>query len=151
MEKNKPKIYQVGVMASESIEASPELRARARLIGQEIAKQGHVLITGGGVKGVPLSVAEGARSAGGSIVAIAPGFSPINFRSKNESSENLFNVVIQTGLSSSPVEKNSIGLDYLNVNSCDALIFIGGKIGTFAEFLIALKADKIIVINLIFP
>lgn len=144
MAKTKLPIYQIGVMASESIEVSTRLRINVGLIGEEIAKRGHALITGGGTRGIPLYVARAARSRGGTVIAVAPGFSPTDFRSEKLEKANLFQVVIQTGLNLSPIEKNSIGLDYININSCDAVIFLGGKLGTLAEFILALKAEKII-------
>jgi len=144
VKKSRTKIYQIGIMGSESHEVNQELKTRAAELGKEIAKRGHVLLTGGGVKGVPFYAAEAAKSVGGTVVAIIPGFSPASFRRAKVRNAKVFDVIIQTGLSSSLLEKNSIGLDYLNINSCDAVIFVSGRLGTFAEFLIALKANKVI-------
>ncbi len=46
--------------------------AEARLIGEEIAKRGYVLLTGGGT-GIMKAASEGAYRAGGLVVGILPG------------------------------------------------------------------------------
>lgn len=43
----------------------------ARIIGEEIAARGHVLLTGGG-GGVMRAASEGAHRAGGLVIAILP-------------------------------------------------------------------------------
>jgi uncharacterized protein (TIGR00725 family) len=131
-------------MTSETNVVRRELQQKAQIIGREIAKRGHVLITGGGTTGVSFFVAESAKLNGGRVIAICPGFSSAKFRHDHLRNKDIFDAVIQTGLSSSETEENSIGSDYLNVVSSDGIIFIDGNAGTLAEFIIAVKAEKMI-------
>jgi uncharacterized protein (TIGR00725 family) len=63
----KPRI--IGVMGSHGEE--PEVREAARLLGEAIARRGHVLLTGGGT-GLMRAASEGAHAAGGLVVGILP-------------------------------------------------------------------------------
>ncbi|MEK6654648.1 MAG: TIGR00725 family protein, partial [Thermodesulfobacteriota bacterium] len=59
----------VGVMGSHGEE--PEVREQARLLGEAIARRGHVLLTGGGT-GLMKAASEGAHGAGGLVIGILP-------------------------------------------------------------------------------
>jgi uncharacterized protein (TIGR00725 family) len=99
--------------------------ALARSTGQEAARAGAVLLSGGR-GGVMEAASEGARAAGGLTVGILPGTdaaaSPPNSH---------LDVVLFTGIQQA---RNQI-----LVLSADAVIAIGGGWGTLSEIAVALK------------
>ena len=94
-------------------------------VGRCIATTGAVLVCGG-LGGMMLAAAEGAKSAGGQTVGILPG----NDRS---AANPYIDTVIPTGLG---VYRNAV-----LVNACDAVIAIHGAYGTLSEIAFALRLD----------
>ena len=97
--------------------------------GVEVAKTGHVLVTGG-LGGVMLAACNGARDAKGLTVGIIP--------QKEASEANEFcDIVIPTGM--------GLTRDFLTALSADGIIIIGGGSGTLSEICAAYMHKKPIV------
>jgi uncharacterized protein (TIGR00725 family) len=101
----------------------------ARTAGRLIAEARAVLLTGG-MTGVMAAASEGARAAGGLVVAVLPGGS-------TKSAVAPAQVRIATGAG----EARNVVL----VRSADAVVAIGGAFGTLSEIAIARKLEVPVV------
>ncbi len=121
----------VGVMGSHAEE--PEVREAARLLGEAIARRGHVLVTGGGT-GLMRAASEGAHRAGGLVIGILP-----NDRKRPlEGYPNEFvDIAIFTGMSE--------GRNVINAKTPHCLIALAGSAGTLSEIALALRAGTPVI------
>lgn len=109
----------IGVIGSSK--ADKEEMKFARSLGEEIAKRGYVLLTGGR-GGVMRAACRGAKKKGGLTVGILP--------SGNKSEANKFtDIVIPSRMGST---RNS-----LNALTADYIIAVGGGAGTLTEIVYA--------------
>ncbi|MFA5188622.1 MAG: hypothetical protein WC460_04645 [Patescibacteria group bacterium] len=126
----------IGVMGSAHGDLTAELKEKARIIGAQIARNGYVLATGA-CPGLPLEAAIGATENNGIVL----GFSPAENEEKHVSTYNFplqpFTAMIFTGFGLK-------GRAVINIRSCQAVIFISGRIGTLNEFTLAFSEGKII-------
>jgi uncharacterized protein (TIGR00725 family) len=103
----------------------------AEVAGRRVAERGHILITGA-TTGLPDYAAAGARGAGGMSI----GFSPATGRREHIKTYHLptknYDGILFTGF-------GYTGRDLLLVRSADAVITIGGRIGTLQEFAVAFE------------
>ena len=100
-------------------------------VGKEIAKSGAILLCGGNPEGVPDAAAKGAYESGGITVGITP-------KEDSKSSSQHLTIPIHTGMS---FARNQIlGL------SADALIAIGGGVGTLAEMAYSYVYKKPVIV-----
>lgn len=138
--KNQSIKYKIGVMGSagRGKKLPKELLLKARKLGEEIAKQGCILITGA-CMGVPHEAAKGTNSENGMIIGFSPASClkehlepPISYPSPVTNC-----ILIFTGLGKE-------GRNIISVRSCDAVIFLGGSAGTLTEFSLAYHMGKII-------
>jgi len=107
----------------------PVVLDAAERVGVLLAEAGHEVVTGG-LGGVMAAASRGAKSAGGSVVALLPG--------DDASAANSFaDVVIATGLGQ--------GRNVLVVRSADAVIAVGGSWGTLSEVAIARRLGRPVV------
>jgi len=129
------KICVSGGAEGESAEKAYEL---ARAVGAEIAKRGHILITGA-TSGVPYQAALVCKKAGGSNIGFSPAGTEIEHKKKYHlpMSENVFDHIIYT-------EAGYAGRNLLMVRSSDATIIIDGRMGTLNEFTVAFEEDEIV-------
>jgi len=110
----------------------------ASKVGEEVARRGHILITGA-TSGVPYVAAVAAKKAGGSNI----GFSPAGSKEEHErkyklpAEDKIFDHVIYT-------EAGYTGRNLLMVRSADATIIIDGRIGTLNEFTVAFEENEIV-------
>jgi uncharacterized protein (TIGR00725 family) len=125
--------YQIcvsGAAKGTTVEHAHEL---AEAAGKRVAERGHVLITGA-TSGLPNYAAGAAKKAGG----VSIGFSPATSRREHMNTYRLpvtnYDGVLYTGF-------GYTGRDLLLVRSADAVITIGGRIGTLQEFAVAFE-DK---------
>jgi len=102
----------------------------AKKIGEFIALNGWILLSGGRNKGIMEAANEGAYSARGMTVGVLPG-------DGNEKSEYV-KIPIVTGMGSA--RNNIIAL------TADILVAVGMGFGTSSEISLALKAGKKVVI-----
>lgn len=127
-------MYQICVSAAsrgKTVKQGTELAAAA---GIEIAKQGHSLLTGATI-GLPNVAAMAYKKAGGKMcVGISPAASKVEHILKYRLPTEHYDTILYTGL-------HYIGRDMLLINSSDAVISIGGRMGTMHEFTIAIETD----------
>ena len=126
----------VGVMGSAGGHIPPEVSERAFRLGQEIARRGHVLITGA-CPGIPHEAVKGAKAENGFVVGVSPA---LNIREHLEDYTSPtwgYDAIIYTG-------SGLMGREIENIRSCDVVIFAGGRSGTLGEFAIAYDEGKII-------
>lgn len=111
------KKHQILVIGHDEAGCTKEHEKLAYETGQEIAKTGSVLITGG-LGGVMKAASQGAQDAGGFTIGIIP---------QNDASlaNEYCDVVIPTGMGHTR--------DFLTALSADGVIVIGGGSGTLTE------------------
>ena len=120
-----------GAARGESVEESREL---AYLIGKELARRGHSLLSGATV-GLPNYAAQGYKENGGSMsVGISPASSKVEHVLKYCLPTEYYDTIIYSGL-------HYVGRDTLLITSSDAVISIGGRLGTLHEFTISIESD----------
>ncbi|TSC78898.1 MAG: hypothetical protein G01um101425_906 [Candidatus Peregrinibacteria bacterium Gr01-1014_25] len=120
----------IGVMGSASGPQTedPVAREKARRLGEEIAKRGHIFINGA-CPGLPNDAMLACKEAGGFAIGISPAFS--EYEHVNEyMSPHDHDMIIYTGL-------GFMERDIINIRSADGVVIIGGGIGTLNEFTIA--------------
>ena len=131
--------FQVGVIGSAGTEeyprgggASVKTMALAREIGSLLAKRDAIVVTGG-KSGIMEAAARGAKEFGGTTVGIVSG-------SKRFTANDFTDIEVPTGMS-------AVGYDeLLLVLMCDALIVLGGGVGTLEEIAIAYRNRKPVVV-----
>ena len=132
--------YQIcvsGAAAGETVEASHLL---AYQLGVAIAKSGHTLTTGATI-GLPQYAARGAKDHGG----LSIGFSPAASIREHIKSYRLpveeFDYINFTNM-------DYVGRDVYLVRSSDAVITIGGRMGSLHEFTTAIENHKLCAVLL---
>jgi uncharacterized protein (TIGR00725 family) len=120
----KPRI--VGVMGSHGEE--PDVRESARLLGEAIARRGHVLLTGGGT-GLMRAASEGAHSAGGLVLGILPNDRQ---RPMDGYPNEFVDIAVFTGM----YEARNV----INAKTPHCMIALAGGAGTLSEIALALRA-----------
>lgn len=127
-------MYQIcvsGAAKGHSVEEGRELAAR---LGVAIAKAGHSLLTGATV-GLPNYAAEAYKAAGGTMsVGISPAASKVEHIMKYRLPVGAYDTILYSGL-------HYVGRDTLLITSSDAVVSIGGRLGTLHEFTIAMETD----------
>ncbi len=102
-------------------------------LGIAIAKAGHSLLTGATV-GLPNYAAEAYKKAGGTMsLGISPAASKAEHVMKYHLPIKAYDAILYTGL-------HYVGRDTLLITSSDAVVSIGGRLGTLHEFTIAMEA-----------
>ncbi|MEK6963124.1 MAG: cytochrome [Nanoarchaeota archaeon] len=121
----------IGVMGPPGGEASKIDEQNAYQLGELIAENNWVLLTGGGKEGVMGAANKGAKAKGGLTVGILSNDDP------NRCSEYV-DIPIITNMQS--------GRNYMNVLSCDVVIACGMNPGTASEVALAIKPNKQIIL-----
>jgi uncharacterized protein (TIGR00725 family) len=126
----------IGVMGSASgpVIRDPESQKRATRLGQTIAKKNCICITGA-CPGLPGNAAEGAKQAGGFVLGISPAFSKREHVEIYSSPIEPYDMILYSGL-------GLMERDIINIRSCDAIVVIGGGMGTLNEFTVAYEEKK---------
>lgn len=126
--------YQICVSGASRGKSAEEGHLLAREAGMAIAKAGHTLMTGATL-GLPNQAAEGYKRAGGKMsMGISPAASKIEHVMKYRLPLKAYDAILYSGL-------HYTGRDALLISSSDAVISIGGRIGTLHEFTIAMETD----------
>jgi uncharacterized protein (TIGR00725 family) len=120
----------IGVMGRGENATANDLQD-AYMLGQGIAKQGWVLLTGGRNVGVMDAVSKGAKSADGLTIGILPG-------ENQDGMSSWVDIAIFTDMGNS---RNNI-----NVLTSDVVIACGMGAGTASEIALALKANKQVIL-----
>lgn len=127
-------MYQICVSGAARGESVEEGRKLARRLGEAIARAGHSLLTGATI-GLPNYAAEGYKAAGGKMsVGISPAASKVEHVMKYRLPTKAYDTILYTGL-------HYVGRDALLIRSSDAVVSIGGRLGTLHEFTIAMETD----------
>jgi uncharacterized protein (TIGR00725 family) len=117
-------MYQICVSGAAKGDSVEEGKMLAAKMGAAIARAGHSLLTGATI-GLPNYAAEAYKAAGGTMsVGISPAASKIE----------AYDTILYTGM-------HYIGRDTLLITSSDAVVSIGGRLGTLHEFTIAMESD----------
>ncbi|MBD2727397.1 TIGR00725 family protein [Nostoc sp. FACHB-892] len=120
----------IGVMGPGKNATANDLQ-NAYTLGQFIAKQGWILLTGGKNVGVMDTVSKGAKSGDGLTIGILPS-------DNQESISSSVDIAIFTDMGNA---RNNI-----NVLSSDVVIACGMGAGTASEIALALKASKQVIL-----
>jgi len=125
-------------------DASHEIKKKAREIGREIARHGHILVTGG-CGGYPYEAVLGAREIDGRCIAYSPAPDLERHVRDHGFPTEGFSDFVFVPKDYEHIENPHVCRKYRNVSSVaasDACIFIGGRIGTMNEFTIAYDCGK---------
>lgn len=126
----------IGAMGSAGGPITPEQFETSKELGRSIAQHDCVLITGA-CPGYPLTVAQGAKEAGGLVVGVSPALSLREHLEKYKSPTAYHDVMVYTG-------SGLMGREIVNIRSCDIVVILGGRTGTLGEFAIAYDEGKLI-------
>lgn len=126
--------YQICVSGAAKGESAEQGRELAGALGQAIARAGHSLLTGA-TTGLPEHTAKAYKKAGGRMsLGISPAATKVEHVLKYRLPIEHYDGILYTGL-------HYVGRDALLINSADAVVSIGGRLGTLHEFTIALETD----------
>ncbi len=127
-------MYQICISGASKGDSVVEGKELARRAGAAIARAGHSLLSGATV-GIPNYAAEGYKAAGGTMsVGLSPAASKIEHVYKYRLPVKAYDTILYTGL-------HYVGRDALLITSADAVISIGGRLGTLHEFTIAMETN----------
>lgn len=127
-------MYQICISGAAKGHSVEEGRILATNAGAAIAKKGHALLTGATI-GLPNYAAEGYKAAAGLMsLGISPATSKVEHVRKYRLPVTAYDTILYTGL-------HYVGRDALLITSCDAVISIGGRLGTLHEFTIAMETN----------
>ena len=128
----------IGVMGSAQgpvIENQENIR-KAIELGHHIAKADCILVNGA-CPGLPDEAAFGAHQAGGFVMGVSPAFSQKEHIEEYRSPIDYYDIILYTGL-------GLMERDIINIRSSDAIILLGGGVGTLNEFTVAYDEGKVI-------
>lgn len=139
-----PKVhYQIcvsGAARGDSVELAKHLAGE---VAREIVHRGHLVVSGA-TRGLPYYAAKAAKEAAPDQVS-SIGFSPAASRLAHVKKYQLpidnFDTIIFTGF-------EYTGRNLLLVRSCDAVVMVGGRIGTLNELTIAIEERKPVAVLL---
>jgi len=127
-------MYQICISGAAKGHSVEEGKRLAQEVGKAIAKAGHSLLSGATV-GLPNYAAEAYKKAGGTMsVGISPASSKIEHVMKYRLPTKAYDTILYTGL-------HYVGRDMLLINSSDAVVSVGGRLGTLHEFTIAMETE----------
>jgi len=130
--------YRIGVMGSAS---GPAIKSQIAVkksieIGIHIAENNCILVNGA-CPGLPDEAAYGARHAGGLTMGISPAYSEKEHTELYKSPNENYDIIIYTGM-------GLMERDIINIRSSDAIVLLGGGVGTLNEFTVAYDEGKVI-------
>jgi uncharacterized protein (TIGR00725 family) len=131
--------YQICVSGAAKGKSVEDGNRLAQRIGAALAKAGHSLMTGA-TTGLPEEAAIGYKRAGGKMsLGLSPASTKVEHILKYHLPTDPFDAILYTGL-------HYGGRDALLINSADAVVSIGGRLGTLHEFTIAAETRTPIAI-----
>lgn len=126
-------MYQICVSGAAKGLSVEEGKQLAGELGTAIAEAGHALLTGATV-GLPNYAAEAYKKAGGKMsLGISPAASKVEHIRKYRLPTEAYDTILYTGL-------HYVGRDTLLITSSDAVVSVGGRLGTLHEFTIAMES-----------
>ncbi len=130
--------YRIGVMGSASGPAIKNQLAVKKSIETGIyIAQNNCILVNGACPGLPDEAAFGAKHAGGLTMGISPAFSEKEHTELYKSPRENYDIIIYTGM-------GLMERDIINIRSSDAIILLGGGVGTLNEFTVAYDEGKLI-------
>lgn len=127
-------MYQICVSGAAKGRSVQEGKHLAIAAGEALAKAGNSLLTGATI-GLPNYAAMGYKKAGGKMsFGISPASSKIEHVMKYRLPTEDYDAILYSGL-------HYVGRDALLIQSSDAVVSIGGRLGTLHEFTIAMETD----------
>lgn len=130
--------FRIGVMGSAqgpSIVQKENTHLAERL-GEAIATSNAILVNGA-CPGLPNDAAIGCKHAGGFVMGVSPAFSRREHIDKYQSPVDPYDLILYTGM-------GLMQRDILNIRCSDAIVVLGGGIGTLNEFTIAFDEGRYI-------
>ena len=127
-------VYQIcvsGAARGDSVELGRRLSDAA---GREIASRGHITLSGA-TTGLAYYASKAAQLAGGITVGFSPAASRLAHVKKYHLPLDAYECILYTGF-------EYTGRNLLLVRSCDAVVMVGGRIGTLNELTIAIEERK---------
>lgn len=125
-------MFQICISGAAKGASVEEGKGLAKAAGAAVAKAGHSLLTGATI-GLPNYAAEGYKEAGGKMsVGLSPAATRVEHMMKYRLPTKAYDTILYTGL-------HYVGRDTLLITSSDAVISIGGRLGTLHEFTIAME------------
>jgi len=127
--------YKIAVSdASEISHCAKNIKKISREIGEEIARQDCILITGA-TTGVPYFAAKGCKGVGGISIGFSPAASEAAHLKVYKLPIDCFDVMVYTGF-------DYTGRNLLMTRAADAIVVCCGRMGTLNEFTIAFEDRK---------
>lgn len=123
--------YSICISGAAGGDSVTESETLARRLGAAVAKRGHVTVTGATV-GLPFFAAQGATENGGMSIGYSPAATVREHLRKYRLPCNYFDFISYTG-------SHYMGRDLIMINSCDATICVGGRLGTLNEFIMSVE------------
>jgi uncharacterized protein (TIGR00725 family) len=112
----------------------PDMLEKTEMLGRLIAERDMVLITGA-TTGAPYWAAKGAKKAGGIVIGFSPAYSKVQHVKTYRLPLDYHDLIVYTGFGYS-------GRNLLLTRAADAVITVGGRIGTLNEFTDAFEDQK---------
>jgi len=134
----------ISVYGSAAGEMPPDIKAKAREIGKEIAIRGHELLTGA-CPGLSYEAVIGANENGGTTIGFSPATSLEDHRDRFHFPTERFSRLVFVSDTFQYKDNKQACLKLRNVYSvseCDAAIIISGRFGTANEFTLAYDMGK---------
>jgi uncharacterized protein (TIGR00725 family) len=130
--------FRIGVMGSSQgpLIENQETIAKSIQLGHYIAKADCILVNGA-CPGLPDEAAYGAHKAGGFVLGISPAFSEKEHMETYKSPIEYYDAILFTA-------QGLMDRDIINIRSSDAVILLGGGIGTLNEFTVAYDEGKVV-------
>ena len=109
-------------------------------VGKEIARHNCILVNGA-CGGIPYEASRGAKEADGFVMGVSPAENLHEHVHRYKFPTNVYDLIIYTGFGFK-------GRNVVNVTNCDAVIIVGGHVGTLNEFTIAYDEGMIVGVML---
>jgi uncharacterized protein (TIGR00725 family) len=130
----KKEVYQICISGAAKGEAVELGRKMIEDAGREIASKGHITLTGA-TTGLPYYAAKAAIVAGGISIGFSPAASRLSHIKKYRLPTDAYDCLLYTGF-------EYTGRNLFLVRSADAVLMVGGRIGTLNELTIAIEERK---------
>lgn len=126
----------IGVSGAALGETVAKSADKAEELGRQIALHGCVLVNGA-TSGLPYYSAKGADEAGGITIGYSPAATELEHVRAYRLPTDHMDMIIYTGF-------NYSGRNLIFTRGADAVIIVGGRVGTLNEFTIAFEDHKVI-------